>query len=118
MLAGRRERRRTKKAIIAPKDSDDEDTTKHDEDKPKNGKTKTKKARKGDISAGLALMHGFSATNVGAVRLTVSANAVLEVIRARTYSAHIDEAEPRSFHERKGICKDRRFFKDKFGRIQ
>lgn len=61
---------------------------KDSEDKPKKGKTvtKTKKARKGDISAGLALMHGFSATNVGAMRLTVSANAVLEVIRTRTYS--------------------------------
>jgi hypothetical protein len=30
-----------------------------------------KKVKKGDISAGLALMHGFSATNVGASRLTV-----------------------------------------------
>ncbi|KAI0773474.1 hypothetical protein BC629DRAFT_1736611 [Irpex lacteus] len=73
LLAGRRERRRTKKAIIAPKDSGDEDMIKDSEDKPKKGQTatKTKKARKGDISAGLALMHGFSATNVGAMRLTM-----------------------------------------------
>ena len=35
-------------------------------------KSKAKKGRKNNASAGLALMHGFSATNVGAARLTVS----------------------------------------------
>ncbi|KZT13005.1 uncharacterized protein LAESUDRAFT_754033 [Laetiporus sulphureus 93-53] len=76
-LAERRERRRTKRAIIEPRHISDED----DEDEPANGheihikKTKKGKAedRKGkrlSMTAGLALMHGFHAKNIGKNRLT------------------------------------------------
>ncbi|KAI0347079.1 hypothetical protein BDW22DRAFT_494953 [Trametopsis cervina] len=66
ILSGRRERRRVKKAIVQPKPSPQKSA-----DMPPKGNRKGGKKRKNDISAGLALMHGFSATNVGSSRLTL-----------------------------------------------
>ena len=78
-LAARRERRRAKKAIVDPKpipaasvssvgseDGDRDYAVKGLEQK------KGKKGKALKIPAGLALMHGFSAQNIGKNRLTVS----------------------------------------------
>jgi hypothetical protein len=66
-LTERRERKRAKRAIVQPKElavtEDNDDNKKTD---------KSKKDKKSKIPAGFALMHGFSATNVGKNRLTVS----------------------------------------------
>lgn len=65
VLEQRRERRRAKKAIVEAKEV-------HVGDEPSAKGNKKKPKKTGDISTGLALMHGFSATNVGPSRLTVS----------------------------------------------
>ena len=87
MLLQRRERRREKKDIVNPTRqrqlSEDESETENntgdvaDSDKKPGGKTDTGKGKgkgKGKatgLAAGLALMHGFSAANIGVGRLTV-----------------------------------------------
>ena len=64
----RRDRKRTKRAIVSPAQSSDAENM--SDGKPSiNVKNNSKKAAK--IPAGFALMHGFTATNVGARRLTV-----------------------------------------------
>ena len=73
-LAERRERRRTKRAIVAPKVPID--ATSAEEDGSTGVAPKTTKATKGkrkntSLAAGLALMHGFTAKNIGRNRLTV-----------------------------------------------
>ncbi|KAI0698942.1 hypothetical protein BC835DRAFT_631091 [Cytidiella melzeri] len=70
ILAGRRERRRTKKAIVDFKD-DGKEVLEDDDSAARTTREKTKKKKKADNSAGLALMHGFTATNVGVSRLTM-----------------------------------------------
>lgn len=72
-LAERRERRRAKKAIVDPKpDSLASSASDNESDsKRKRKETKAKKTKRLNIPAGLALMHGFSATNIGKNRLTV-----------------------------------------------
>ncbi|PCH41448.1 hypothetical protein WOLCODRAFT_143572 [Wolfiporia cocos MD-104 SS10] len=70
-LAERRERRRAKRAIVEPKVNLDSD-----EDEPvisarkKGSKSSKDKKKSGGLSAGLALMHGFTAKNIGKNRLT------------------------------------------------
>lgn len=72
-LTERRERRRAKKAIMEPKQSSSvhsSDNQKDDKAKRRENSKKTK--NKGvNVAAGLALMHGFSAQNIGSSRLTV-----------------------------------------------
>lgn len=76
-LEERRERRRAKKAIVAPKPPPSESDSGENAE-PKRGEhteKASKKSKKGkglNMPAGLALMHGFSATNIGKNRLTVS----------------------------------------------
>ncbi|RDX53112.1 hypothetical protein OH76DRAFT_1480144 [Lentinus brumalis] len=73
-LTERRERRRAKKAIIDPKPAPPESEHSDDEESAK-GKPTKKAAKKGkglNIPAGLALMHGFSAKNIGKNRLTLN----------------------------------------------
>ncbi|KII94802.1 hypothetical protein PLICRDRAFT_25529 [Plicaturopsis crispa FD-325 SS-3] len=82
-MAERRERKRTKRAIVKPvvledsnEESDGEPTEKSPTPKGKGRRTKDR-SRKGNkenkpkVPAGFALMHGFSATNVGKNRLTL-----------------------------------------------
>lgn len=72
-LAERRERRRAKKAIVDPKpDPPASNVYSHDSDDGKK-KSSGKRGKGLNIPAGLALMHGFSATNIGKNRLTVNA---------------------------------------------
>ena len=74
----RRERRRKKKAIVDPpseraQDSEGDEASGDDHSTGrKKQKNKGKKGKALHIPAGLALMHGFSATNIGKNRLTVS----------------------------------------------
>jgi hypothetical protein len=70
-LTERRERKRAKRAIVEPKKS----VVSEDDDGsplPKEKTSKTKKGKASKVPAGFALMHGFTATNVGKNRLTVS----------------------------------------------
>ncbi|KAG5641399.1 hypothetical protein DXG03_005335 [Asterophora parasitica] len=67
-LKERRERKRAKRAIIKPTTTDSESEEGSERRKIKKGKVK--KDTKARITPGLALMHGFSATNVGSGRLT------------------------------------------------
>ena len=56
-----------------PESSSESNDENEDDDVRLKGKGKKKrKNRDGNFAAGLALMHGFAATNVGASRLTVS----------------------------------------------
>lgn len=76
-LAERRERRRAKKAIVAPKPKSPESDSEEESDTQRRRRTgksskKTKKSKGLNMPAGLALMHGFAATNIGKNRLTVS----------------------------------------------
>ncbi|KAJ7667948.1 hypothetical protein DFH06DRAFT_1294817 [Mycena polygramma] len=69
-LTERRERKRIKRAIVQPKEVTEPDTA------SSNGNAKHKKGVKGKgkkpkVPSGFALMHGFSATNVGKNRLTL-----------------------------------------------
>lgn len=83
VLNERKKRRLAKKAILNPKSPSDTNSDEENQDKAQ-AKVKDKKAseqsrRKGagqaksaGLSAGIALMHGFTATNVGKTRLTVT----------------------------------------------
>jgi hypothetical protein len=78
-MTERRERKRVKRAIVQP----DNPGSDHDDDCIiSQGKTtkkaKGRKGKKQALISGLALMHGFSATNIGKTRLTVSADISLE----------------------------------------
>ncbi|KAJ7744515.1 hypothetical protein DFH07DRAFT_834592 [Mycena maculata] len=69
-LLERRERKRIKRAIVQPKEPSESDTaSSNGKNKPKK-KTKAK-GKKTTVPSGFALMHGFSATNVGKNRLTL-----------------------------------------------
>ena len=71
-MAQRRARRRRKKEITAPKAHDAEIVSDVEELERSNPcKEKTAKRNKEKVPVGLALMHGFNASNVGKQRLTV-----------------------------------------------
>ncbi|KAI0771461.1 hypothetical protein BD413DRAFT_548710 [Trametes elegans] len=73
-LAERRERRRAKKAIVDPRPKATENSSDEEPDSERRDTSRkaSKKKNKGlSVPAGLALMHGFSATNLGKKRLTV-----------------------------------------------
>jgi hypothetical protein len=65
-LDQRREKKRLKKAIVTHKYSPKPATEKSNGTVRKNGKK-----QKSNVAAGLALMHGFTSTNIGGSRLTV-----------------------------------------------
>ena len=72
VLLGRRERRRAKQAIVKPKEVRNTDTDGDDDaQETKSAKKPKKKGKPVGLAASLALMHGFSAKNVGSNRLTV-----------------------------------------------
>ncbi|PIL36747.1 hypothetical protein GSI_00436 [Ganoderma sinense ZZ0214-1] len=70
-LAERRERRRAKKAIVDPKPSPPASETSSHDSGDRKKKLNGKKGKGLSMPAGLALMHGFSATNIGKNRLTL-----------------------------------------------
>ncbi|CAL1702208.1 unnamed protein product [Somion occarium] len=83
-LTQRRERRRVKRAILqpSPPSSDIVHSDQHEtidmKQNQKRAKIKpSKKPKGGDLAAGLALMHGFSAPNIGSGRLTVKPSSGL-----------------------------------------
>jgi hypothetical protein len=82
VLSGRRERRRARKAIVDPKSVEEEEedgeelrTHRATNRGDKGSKSKSKKNKTTALAEGLALMHGFSASNVGPGRLTVRARS-------------------------------------------
>jgi hypothetical protein len=72
-LDERRERKRTRRAIIKRT----ERPTSDNEEQSDSQDSKKIKAKKAKVPAGYALMHGFSATNVGQHRLTVCLQSYL-----------------------------------------
>jgi hypothetical protein len=98
-LAQRRARKRAKRDIINPDRKSTEqihsainDTDREVLSRPSKG-NKDKKGKKAKLPAGLALLHGFSASNIGQKRLTVSLlspNVVFVVI----LTEHIDQLKP------------------------
>ncbi|KIK98748.1 hypothetical protein PAXRUDRAFT_823528 [Paxillus rubicundulus Ve08.2h10] len=76
-LADRRERKRKKRAIVNPPVDRDGETTSAKLSKAK--KPKGKKEQKASTPAALALLHGFSATNVTKDRLTLKSAPSLGV---------------------------------------
>ncbi|KAF8076308.1 hypothetical protein FPV67DRAFT_1471262 [Lyophyllum atratum] len=90
-LKERRDRKRSKRAIIKPTtDADTESETLSERNIAKKGETKKSNA-KARIPAGLALMHGFSATNVGSGRLTVRPSLNVGVFNKGKASAKISK---------------------------
>ena len=69
-LAERRARRRVKRAILSPVESDPPKDDDHSEVDKKSKRTGPKK-KKAKIDSELTLMHSFSAKNIGKARLTV-----------------------------------------------
>ncbi|KAA1466188.1 hypothetical protein DENSPDRAFT_830944 [Dentipellis sp. KUC8613] len=97
-LAERRERKRSRRAVTKPNEdppserSDEEETV-----QPK--KKRAKKASKKELSrvpAGLALMHGFSSTNVGKNRLTMQPSTGIGVFNRGKSSGNLDVASKQS----------------------
>ncbi|KAH9894248.1 hypothetical protein C8Q73DRAFT_695021 [Cubamyces lactineus] len=92
-LAERRERRRAKKAIVDPEikpvesDSGGDDDEDREQAKARRGSKKAAKGKGLKMPAGLALMHGFSATNIGKNRLTVGPNPAVGVFNKGKASA-------------------------------
>jgi hypothetical protein len=86
-LGERRERKRVKRGIVKPGTNTAVHTS-----PPASERENKKVARKGGKNhsgtAGLALLHGFSATNVGKNRLTVSVTGLLHLTLCRSHHDH------------------------------
>ncbi|KIY51604.1 hypothetical protein FISHEDRAFT_70580 [Fistulina hepatica ATCC 64428] len=80
-LKERRERKRAKKTVVRPKHTQS-DVSSDAERVSSKRNVKDKKSRRSRID-GLALMHGFHATNVGKNRLTVSARPIGVFIKGK-----------------------------------
>ncbi|KIJ70166.1 hypothetical protein HYDPIDRAFT_35592 [Hydnomerulius pinastri MD-312] len=76
-LADRRERKRKKRAIVNPPQRDEAEES--SAEPSKTAKSKGKKAKKIPTPAALALLHGFSATNIKKDRLTLKPTPALGV---------------------------------------
>ncbi|OBZ71963.1 hypothetical protein A0H81_08301 [Grifola frondosa] len=74
---------RTKRAIVEPRAADD----RNEEGSLSVGKNKGKKSKGLTMPAGLALMHGFSATNIGKERLTLKRDPTIGVFNKGKASA-------------------------------
>lgn len=94
-LADRRERKRTRREIMKPlpvEDEDEDPSADGDDDDDRGGgrrssrrnKSQAKKTRKPKLPAGLSLMQGFIATNVGKSRLTVCSYPLAQSSYAHT----------------------------------
>ncbi|KAI0676838.1 hypothetical protein C8Q78DRAFT_1073613 [Trametes maxima] len=93
-LAERKERKRKKKAITDPRpvapQKHSEGSSSDAEEHRTDSRSTFKKSKKGkglNMPAGLALMHGFSATNIGKNRLTVQLDPALGVFNKGKASA-------------------------------
>jgi hypothetical protein len=71
-LTERRDRKRARRDIVQPKGSEVTEDIENNSQPKRHSTCKSKKLKQCKMSAGLALMHGFTATNVGKNRLTVS----------------------------------------------
>ncbi|KAI0069057.1 hypothetical protein BV25DRAFT_1817992 [Artomyces pyxidatus] len=95
-LADRRERKRAKRTVTKAQDpasSDSEPDGKEAKKKKRTKNAKSKKDSASKVPAGLALMHGFSSTNVGKNRLTIQPNATLGVFNKGRSSVKTKVAE-------------------------
>ncbi|KAJ6599137.1 hypothetical protein DFH09DRAFT_26190 [Mycena vulgaris] len=99
-LLERRERKRVKRAIVQPKEASEHDTTSsHD-----NGKSKKRtkpKGKKIKVPSGFALMHGFTATNVGTNRLTLKPPSNVGVFKKGKASFKTKIKQKLKGHQRK-----------------
>jgi hypothetical protein len=105
-LAERRERKRAKRAITRPPR-----TTVHEEERSPANQDKAKQKSKGKkqtLLGGLALLHGFTATNIGKNRLTVSAGVNLAFFPCSLTSVCCVVESPRQswcVQQRESLCK-------------
>ncbi|KAH9045708.1 hypothetical protein EDB85DRAFT_1908035 [Lactarius pseudohatsudake] len=90
-LADRRERKREKREIMNPREKPRTTTRKEREDNATSGPTNKKKQK---ISAGFALMHGFSSANVGKSRLTVEPSLNFGVFNKGRASEKVKAKQP------------------------
>ncbi|KAI9063350.1 hypothetical protein FKP32DRAFT_1758110 [Trametes sanguinea] len=88
-LAARKERRRAKRAIVEPVSQPLDSTSGEDSDGAHNPKraSKGKKPKGLNVPAGLALLHGFSAVNLGKNRLTIRPDPLVGVFNRGKASA-------------------------------
>ncbi|KAH8118440.1 hypothetical protein DFH11DRAFT_672688 [Phellopilus nigrolimitatus] len=92
-LVQRRARRQRKKSIMSPKENSKESVAASEEDNEdvpisnNERKSNTSKGGKRKLPAGLALMHGFSAKNIGKHRLTAGLGSMLGVFNKGRASA-------------------------------
>ncbi|KAH9077474.1 hypothetical protein EDB83DRAFT_2350247 [Lactarius deliciosus] len=109
-LADRRERRREKQEIMNPREKPRTTTRKERKDNATSGPTNKKKQK---ISAGFALMHGFSSANVGKSRLTVEPRLNFGVFNKGRASEKV-KVDERKRSKDKGGFPSRIFSEDRF----
>ncbi|KZT72576.1 hypothetical protein DAEQUDRAFT_809022 [Daedalea quercina L-15889] len=96
-LAERRERRRVKRSIVAPKAPDPASDERDGSSNGKQGVTKAKRKSKAtSLAAGLALMHGFTAKNIGKNRLTTQPERRTGVFNKGKASAKVGTSTKRN----------------------
>ncbi|KAJ6614317.1 hypothetical protein B0H10DRAFT_1803901 [Mycena sp. CBHHK59/15] len=100
-LSERRRRKRIKRAIVQPEKGSDHDIASSSGDNKTKKRTRAK-GNKPKIPAGLALMHGFTATNVGKNRLTASIHISLLCIDLNRGVVETP-IQRRSVQERQGV---------------
>ena len=102
-LAERRERKRAKQAITRPPR-----TTVHEEERSQDKAKQKSKGKKQTLLGGLALLHGFTATNIGKNRLTVSSGGISLFLPCSLTSVCCVVESPRQswcVQQREGLCK-------------
>ncbi|KAH9007117.1 hypothetical protein EDB86DRAFT_55783 [Lactarius hatsudake] len=109
-LADRRERRREKQEIMNPREKLRTTTRKERKDNATSSPTNKKKQK---ISAGFALMHGFSSANVGKSRLTVEPPLNFGVFNKGRASEKV-KVDERKRSKDKGGFPSRIFSEDRF----
>ncbi|KAH8999405.1 hypothetical protein EDB92DRAFT_962793 [Lactarius akahatsu] len=109
-LADRRERKREKREIMNPREKPRMTTRKERKDNATSGPTNKKKQK---ISAGFALMHGFSSANVGKSRLTVEPPLNFGVFNKGRASEKV-KVDERKRSKDKGGFPSRIFSEDRF----
>ncbi|KAH9062051.1 hypothetical protein EDB87DRAFT_1576117 [Lactarius vividus] len=108
-LADRRERKREKRKIMNPREKPRTTTRKERKDNVTSGPTNKKQK----ISAGFALMHGFSSANVGKSRLTVEPPPNFGVFNKGRASEKV-KVDERKRSKDKGGFPSRIFSEDRF----
>ncbi|KAF8627191.1 hypothetical protein AX15_004509 [Amanita polypyramis BW_CC] len=98
-LKERRDRKRTKRAVLNPPTSNKEN------DRDDSCQTR----KKSKVPAGFALMHGFTATNVGKERLTVKPPVSIGVFNKGKASARTKSAKRKTPHKKDGYFSESKF---------